>query len=85
MSEGQITDKFEEEERIRYAMLQLEQRFVIDEAINGLDALEKFKNNLFESPCHFKGCINNYYKLIIMDLNMPVMDGFESTQQIFAL
>ncbi len=25
------------------------------------------------------------YKLILMDLNMPIMDGFEATQQIFQL
>jgi CheY-like chemotaxis protein len=42
--------------------------FKIDVANNGLEALEKFKERK--------------YKLILMDLMMPVMDGLEATRQI---
>jgi signal transduction histidine kinase/CheY-like chemotaxis protein len=37
----------------------------VDIAVNGLEAIEKFKENT--------------YNLILMDLSMPVMDGYEST------
>jgi len=47
-----------------------------DQATNGLIAYEKVKENLK------KKCCNQNYKLILMDLNMPVMDGFESTEKI---
>ena len=56
----------------------------IDEATNGKEAVETFKAK-FESRCANEACPHPIYRLVIMDLNMPVMDGFESTQQIFAL
>ena len=37
----------------------------VDIAVNGLEAIEKFKENM--------------YNLILMDLSMPVMDGYEAT------
>lgn len=40
----------------------------IDEAKNGLEALQLFKQK--------------HYDLILMDVNMPVMDGIEATQKI---
>ena len=40
----------------------------LDIALNGQDALEKFKNNS--------------YDLILMDIQMPIMDGYESTKEI---
>ena len=43
-----------------------------DGAINGLEALELFKKSLKCCP----------YKIIFMDVNMPIMDGLESTRQI---
>ena len=43
----------------------------VEEAVNGLDAVEKFGN----SP-------NGYYELIFMDIQMPVMNGYESAEKI---
>lgn len=42
--------------------------FDIDFASNGYSALNKFKEN--------------HYDLILMDLNMPELDGFETTRRI---
>lgn len=43
----------------------------VDEAVNGLDAVERFGN----SP-------NGYYSLIFMDIQMPVLNGYEATERI---
>ena len=43
-----------------------------DQALNGLEAYQKVKKS-------FKCCP---YKLVFMDINMPVMDGLESTTKI---
>ncbi len=42
--------------------------YTIDEACNGQEALEAYENN--------------GYSLILMDVQMPIMDGIEATQQI---
>ena len=60
---------------------QQSRKFKIDEANNGLQAFEMFKK------CHENGCDNNLctnrgYKFIIMDLQMPVMDGFDASEAI---
>ena len=47
---------------------------IVDRAYNGLEALNKVRNS-FESNSHI-------YGLIITDLSMPVMDGYEATQNI---
>ena len=53
----------------------------IDKASNGLEAFSMFKEYLLSSQCQFL-CPLSSYKLIIMDLNMPVMDGFEASEKI---
>lgn len=48
-----------------------EEGFAVDEAIDGSFAIEKLRDS---EP--------GYYELIIMDLQMPVMDGYETTKII---
>jgi len=43
---------------------------IIEDACNGKEALNKFQQN------------QNKYELILMDIQMPVMDGYETTQEI---
>ena len=70
--------------------LVLEDKFKLnsDKALNGLEALELVKNrqklaNEIECKCgSLKGICN--YKLIFMDCNMPIMDGFEASSKIKA-
>lgn len=60
------------------------ERILIDEAANGKEALELFKRN-FENRCGNDVCPHPIYRLVIMDLNMPVMDGFEATKEILKM
>ena len=53
----------------------------VDEAVNGKMALQMFLEG-FEKSC---GCVNRAYKLIIMDLQMPVMGGIQSSKEIIKL
>eukprot|EP00347_Sterkiella_histriomuscorum_P020341 403338179 len=45
----------------------------VDRALNGQEAVNMFQKNLLKKCCNLK------YKLVLMDLNMPVMDGYDAT------
>lgn len=62
---------------VRYLIKQLFE-IELTFASDGLQALNLFKEE-YEKDC---GCANRGFKLILMDINMPIMDGFESTQKI---
>ena len=48
-------------------------------ALNGVEAIEVFKADLE------KKCCQNYYRLIIMDYDMPVMNGSDACKEILRL
>jgi len=49
----------------------------VDRAINGLEALELVEENFK------KTCCDKYYKLIFIDIKLPLMDGITATKRIF--
>ncbi len=55
-----------------------------DQALNGKFAVDKVNKRIEDNarePCSCSQMRTNY-KLIFMDCNMPVMDGFQATQEI---
>ena len=57
-------------------MLQDNYQITCDLVENGLQEVEAFINNME------KTCCKTFYKLILTDLNMPEMDGYEATKII---
>ena len=51
--------------------MRMSRHFDVETADNGLLALEKVKQR-----------VNCYFDAIVMDINMPIMDGFEAAEKI---
>jgi len=49
----------------------------IDVAKDGKSCISMYKNNLMKTCCNMK------YKMILMDLHMPSMDGLAAAKEIF--
>ncbi|KAL4466684.1 hypothetical protein ABPG72_016801 [Tetrahymena utriculariae] len=49
--------------------------FIVDKATSGFEALDLIKNKKEHSCC-------NKYQLIFMDIDMPVMNGYQTTEKI---
>lgn len=57
--------------------LATENALTCDLAYNGREALEKVEQKFSSQNGEF-----NYYKLIFMDIQMPIMDGLQCTKQV---
>ena len=55
----------------------------IDEAVNGDVAVKMYQKSMLKK-CKLKNC-EGYYRLILMDLGMPMKDGFEASKDIIEL
>ena len=63
--------------------LMIEDKFSmgVSEALDGNIAVDMFKAGL-DKPC---GCPDRAFKLIFMDMSMPIMGGLEASQAIFKM
>lgn len=48
-----------------------EEGMIVEEAVNGLQAVEKIKDSM-----------PGYYNFVLMDIRMPVMDGYTAAREI---
>ena len=67
--------------------MMIKQKFKLEPEVasNGLEALTCFKKRLESTTARAScpsECKRGYFQLIFMDLNMPVMDGFDSSKEI---
>ena len=65
-------------------ILDMQFKIKVDKAMNGADSLEKVRCRQNENRIDCCTCEknNHNYKLIFMDCNMPIMDGFEASNEI---
>ena len=57
----------------------------VDSACNGKEAVDKFKQKIDNYSKLDKVCERESYRLIFMDLNMPIMDGFDASEIILKM
>ena len=71
-----------------FNLLILQEKFkksdiLIDIAQSGIEAIDKIKNILCHEEYPVKICKEcNFYKLILMDIDMPVKNGYETTKEL---
>jgi CheY-like chemotaxis protein len=53
-------------------------------AFNGEDAVRKFEKRI-KGSCKNLSCTKYQFKLILMDLQMPIKDGFEACEEILKI
>lgn len=49
----------------------------IDVAVDGISGIEQYKNHFFDT--------NNYYDLVVTDINMPKMNGIDMSKAIYEI